>query len=95
MLHGTRLSGSAEGQTAVIIEPARPAEMAPLMAHAYGLSAREREITPLVLQSLSTQEIADRLFISTHTVQDLLKTVFDKVDVRSRRELVARVTVDN
>lgn len=95
VLHGTRLSGSSEGQTAVIIEPARPAEMAPLMVQVYGLSAREREITQLVLQGLSTREIADRLFISTHTVQDHLKAVFDKVDVRSRRELVARVAVDN
>jgi DNA-binding CsgD family transcriptional regulator len=91
VLHGTRLSGLSEGQTAVIIEPARPAEVAPLIVQAYGLSAREREITQLVLQGLSTKEIACRLFISTHTVQDHLKAIFDKVDVHSRRELVARV----
>ena len=91
VLHGTKLSGSSEGQTAVIIEPARRAELAPLIVHAYGLSARERDITQLVLQGLSTKEIASRLFISTHTVQDHLKAIFDKVDVHSRRELVARV----
>jgi DNA-binding CsgD family transcriptional regulator len=95
VLHGTRLSGGSEGQTAVIIEPARRAELAPLIVQAYGLSGREREVTRLVLQGLSTREIADRLFISMHTVQDHLKAIFDKVDVHSRRELVARVSSDH
>jgi DNA-binding CsgD family transcriptional regulator len=95
VLHGTRLSGAAQGQTAVIIEPARPAEIAPLIVQAYGLSGRERDVTQLVLQGLSTKEIADRLFISLHTVQDHLKAIFDKVDVHSRRELVSRVSSDH
>jgi DNA-binding CsgD family transcriptional regulator len=95
VLHGTRLSGASEGQTAVIIEPARPAEIAPLIVQAYGLSGREREVTQFVLQGLSTREIADRLFISMHTVQDHLKAIFGKVDVHSRRELVARVSSDH
>jgi DNA-binding CsgD family transcriptional regulator len=79
----------------VIIEPARPAEIAPLIVQAYGLSGRERDVTQLVLQGLSTKEIADRLCISVHTVQDHLKTIFDKVDVHSRRELVSRVASDH
>jgi DNA-binding CsgD family transcriptional regulator len=95
VLHGTRLSGAAEGQTAVIIEPARRAEIAPIVVQAYGLSGRERDVTQLVLQGLSTKEIADRLFISVHTVQDHLKAIFDKVDVHSRRELVSRVSSDH
>lgn len=74
----------------MIIEPARPAEIAPLIVQAYGLSGRERQVTQLILEGLSTREIADRLFISVHTVQDHLKAIFDKVDVHSRRELVAR-----
>jgi DNA-binding CsgD family transcriptional regulator len=88
VLHGSLLD---DGRTAVIVEPARPPEMAPLITQAYGLSPRERDITQLIVQGLSTTEIARTLFLSPYTVQDHLKAIFDKVGVRSRRELVARI----
>jgi DNA-binding CsgD family transcriptional regulator len=91
VLHGSAVGDPSEGRAAVIIEPARSPEIAPLIVEAYGLSAREREVTQLVIQGLSTDEIAGRLFLSPYTVQDHLKAVFDKVGVRSRRELVAHV----
>jgi DNA-binding CsgD family transcriptional regulator len=37
---------------------------------AYGLSEDEQDVTRLVLQGESTAEIAERLFLSAHTVQD-------------------------
>jgi DNA-binding CsgD family transcriptional regulator len=42
-------------------------------------------------EGCSTLEIADRLVISAHTVQQHLKNVFDKTGVRSRRDLVTKV----
>jgi DNA-binding CsgD family transcriptional regulator len=88
VLHGSRLD---DGRAAIIVEPARPPEIAPLIVDAYGLSERERDVTQLVLQGLSTAEIAGTLFLSPYTVQDHLKAIFDKVDVRSRRQLVATI----
>ena len=91
VLHGSVVGSAQEGRTAVIIEPARSPEMAPLIAAAYGLSAREGEVTRLLLQGASTNGIAASLHLSAYTVQDHLKSIFDKVGVRSRGELVAEI----
>lgn len=92
VLHASLLaSKNGSEAVAIVIEPARPAEVAPLIAQAYELTERERELTQLVTQGLSTLEIAARLHIAPSTVQDHLKAIFDKVGVRSRRELVARI----
>jgi len=78
-------------QVAVMIEPARPHELAPLVADAYRLTEREREVTRLVALGLPTDAIAGRLHLSPWTVQDHLKAIFEKVGVATRGELVARM----
>lgn len=82
---------SWEQRVAVVVQAASVAAIAPLISAAYGLTTRERELTELVLQGCGTAEIAAQLFISPHTVQSHLKSIFAKVGVRSRRELVGRV----
>src|SRR5215204_3444572 len=92
VLHASRLrAAESEGQIAVIFEEARPAEIAPLIVDAYGLTKREGEITRLVLRGLSTAEVSAELHITPNTVRDHFKAIFDKVGVRSRRELVSQV----
>ena len=91
VLHGACLVGGASSRVAVIVEPAHPARITPLLMTAYGLTAREQEVTRLVLCGHSTTEIADGLSVSPHTVQQHLKSVFEKTGVRSRRELVGKV----
>jgi DNA-binding CsgD family transcriptional regulator len=92
VLHASRLSGpGAQGHIAVIFELARPAEVAPLIVQAYDLSKRESEIMQLVVRGHSTAEISAEFHISSNTVQDHLKAIFEKVGVRSRRELVGQL----
>ena len=91
ILHGATLVSDGNRRVAVIVEPANPARIAPLLMSAYGLTERERDVTRLVLQGESTAGIADRLVVSMHTVQQHLKSIFEKTGVRSRRELVGKV----
>lgn len=90
-LHGAALATGSTRRVAVIIEPAHPARIASLLMAAYGLTEREQDVTRLVLQGNSTVEIAARLAISAQTVQQHLKSIFDKTGVRSRRDLVGKV----
>lgn len=91
VLHGASLVAGGARRVAVIVEPAHPARIAPLLMSAYGLTEREQQVTRLVLQGSSTAEIAARLVVSAHTVQQHLKSVFAKTGVRSRRDLVGKV----
>ncbi len=90
VLHGAALLGG-EPRVAVIVEPAHPARITSLLMAAYQLTERERDVTHLVLQGAATIDIAGELSVSPHTVQQHLKSVFEKTGVRSRRDLVGRV----
>ena len=91
VLHGASLVANGARRVAVIIEAAHPARISPLLMAAYQLTDREQDVTRLVLQGDSTTQIADGLCVSPHTVQQHLKSLFEKTGVRSRRELVGKV----
>lgn len=78
----------------LVIEPVAPYELAEVIADAYGLTAREREVARLVVSGNSNPEVAAALSISLTTVQDHLKKVFAKLGVGSRHELTARMFFD-
>jgi len=90
-LHAWSLDEGLGARIAVAMEPADPDGRAAFLVRAYGLSPRECAVTELVFHGYSTREIARRLRLSPHTVQDHLKAVFDKTGVRSRRDLVAAI----
>ncbi len=93
LIHASRLhTGDA---TAVVIEPAKASEVAPLIVDAYELTPRELDVTRALARGLTTSEIARELHLSRYTVQDHLKAVYEKVGVGSRGELVAKVFADH
>jgi DNA-binding CsgD family transcriptional regulator len=91
VLHASRLPTAGTDAVAVIIEEPSPAELAPVLMMAYGLTKQEQTVTRLVCRGLSTRAIADGLHITPNTLQDHLKAIFDKTGVNSRRELVAAI----
>lgn len=74
---------------AVVIEPARPAEVLPLIARAHELTAREHQVFGLLLRGVPDKLIAQRLLISGHTAREHAGNVLRKLGVRSRGELQA------
>jgi len=58
----------------------------------YHITNREIEIIKLVLEGLSNQKIADKLFISSATVRNHLHNIFEKTDVTNRVELIRLCT---
>jgi DNA-binding CsgD family transcriptional regulator len=90
-LPASRLCGPPAPQIGVVIQPAPAAQISPLLLNAYGLTAAQSRVVALVVRGLSTSHIVGELHISANTVQEHLTAAFDKVGIRSRRELVAAV----
>ena len=57
---------------------------------ACGLTPREAELLRHLAGGAATREVARQMFVSENTVQDHLKSIFDKSTARSRRALLAR-----
>jgi DNA-binding CsgD family transcriptional regulator len=90
-VHGARLHTADGGprRTAVMLEPARRAELVPLIVEMYGLTERESEVTQLLVSGRPIEAIAQSLYISPYTVRDHVKSIFKKLGVTSRPELTA------
>jgi DNA-binding NarL/FixJ family response regulator len=78
-----------------VVEPAKSTDIAPIIIEAYGLSPRERDVVRAIARGSSTPDIAAELFLSAHTVRDYIKSVFEKVGVSSRGELVAKLFAEH
>ena len=86
-VHGSQIGG----RVALVLEKARPQEIAPVILLAYELTRREGTVIQLLLRGMSNSEIAQALELSTYTVKDHLKSIFRKSGTQSRAELAARI----
>lgn len=89
-------SGSASGarRVTLVVEPTRAHELAEVIADAYELTRREREVARLAVGGHSNREIAAALHLSVYTVQDHLKALYVKLNVRNRAGLTSRLFFD-
>jgi DNA-binding CsgD family transcriptional regulator len=93
-LRAARIGDAESGQQrdiAVTIEQASPAERVTLFALAFAFSARESELVGHLVTGADTRELARRMFLSEHTVQDHLKSIFTKTSAHNRRALLSLV----
>ena len=75
---------------AVTIELTSPADRLTLFSRACGLSPRESELLGHLVAGSDTRHVAQTMFVSEHTVQDHLKSIFAKTGTRNRRTLLTR-----
>ena len=94
-LRAARIGGigpDRDQDIAVTIERTNPHERLDLFTRASGLTAREAELLRHLAAGADTRAIAQRMFLSEHTVQDHLKAIFAKTGAPNRRTLLARAT---
>lgn len=60
----------------------------PAVQKANGMTEREREVVELICRGMKNKSIAEKLFIAETTVRHHLTSVFNKLEVASRLELV-------
>jgi DNA-binding CsgD family transcriptional regulator len=71
----------------VTVEPQKPqTDLAD-----WGISKREGEVLELLVQGLTNQQIADRLFVSLNTVKTHTSNLYTKLDIQRRSQAIHRV----
>lgn len=63
-------------------------EVIDVVAESHRLTERERSVLALAYQGLTNPDIAEKLFISRHTVKRHMHNIFEKLDVSTRVELI-------
>lgn len=94
-VHAALPEGRAGGDVALVLERAPSPQATALRLEAHGVTEREREVAALLARGLTNAAIAAQLVLSPYTVQDHIRSLFEKTGVGSRHELVARIFLDD
>lgn len=96
LVRASLAEAGADGErpAVVVVRPVTTHEAATIRTQSYGLSAREREVIAALARGASTKEIAAALGRSPHTVREHIERACQKIGVRGRKALVAKLFVD-
>jgi len=78
-----------DGRVAVVLQPASVDQLLPAMAAWHEFTPRQLEVLRLLLEARPIKQIARRLNLSPHTVEDHLKILYRKTGTNSQQELLA------
>ena len=82
--HAARLTQACEGAETPSLSDG--ADLVPL-------TRREREVAELAARGLTSREVAEKLFVSTRTVENHLQRAYDKLGVSGRNELASALGI--
>jgi DNA-binding CsgD family transcriptional regulator len=77
------------GRVAVVLQPATSDQLLPAMAAWHEFTPRQLDVLRLLQEARPIKQIARRLQLSPHTVEDHLKTLYRKTGTNSQQELLA------
>ncbi len=85
------VSASGAGAELLALDPAALERAIAAIPAQVGVSAREAQIMALFAQGRSANWIAEDLVISKNTVRSHIRSIYTKLDVHSRKELLAKL----
>ncbi|MBN6058156.1 hypothetical protein JYK22_39910, partial [Nonomuraea sp. RK-328] len=91
LIHGQPLDENGHSDVAVLIQAAGSALLLPSFCDWYGITAAERRVIEYLQAGAAAKQIARALDLSTHTVNDHVKSVYRKTGAQSRDELIAAI----
>jgi predicted ATPase/DNA-binding CsgD family transcriptional regulator len=79
----------AEGESSVLVSSPAPTKVSPRhpVRQPEGLTPREVEVLRLLAQGMTSQQIAERLILSLHTVNAHVRSIYNKLELNSRSAL--------
>lgn len=62
-----------------------------MLSMRYKLTEKEKQILKMLIKGLPNKEIAEKLFISENTVKNYTNKIYNKLEVKNRKELLSKI----